>query len=205
MMLIAGVWMASHPLSPGKKLLKAAICVLVVVLIFGVLAINFAPWRLGNNKPERLGQGDITLDMYGWKSFAMNFDSLYQEDVRSGMMQPGATIISDYWFPAGHLDHYFALPYHQNLLAFGPLHNIHHFAWLNARRPRLQLNADAYFIYPTNYYGPPEPRLREEFLHADDSLVLPQWRSGHLVRQFVIYRMHHFKGNDKDYLIPGIH
>jgi hypothetical protein len=120
-------------------------------------------------------------------------------------MQPGATIISDYWFPAGHLDYYFARTYHHNLIAFGPLQNIHHFAWLNARRPHLQLNADAYFIYPTNYYRPPEPRIREDFLHVDDSLVLPQWRSGQLVRQFVIYRLHHFKGKDEDYLIPGIH
>ena len=205
MMLIAGAWIASHRLSPGKKMLKGAICTYAVVVIFGVLAVNFAPWRLGNNKPERLGQGDPTLDMYGWKSFAHNFDSLYQEDIRSGMMQPGAIIISDYWFPAGHLDHYFARPYQHNLIAFGPLHNIHHFAWLNTRRTRLQPDADAYFIYPTNYYRPPEPRLREEFLQVDDSLVLPQWRSGLLVRQFVIYRMHRFKGNEEDYLTPGIH
>jgi Dolichyl-phosphate-mannose-protein mannosyltransferase len=205
MMLIAGNWIASHPLSAGKKWLKAAVWIYAVVLVFGVLAINFAPLRLGSNKPERLGEGDITLDMYGWKSFALNFDSLYQEDIRSGLMQPGATIISDYWFPAGYLDHYFARPYHRNLIAFGRLHDIHHFAWLNARRPRLQQNADAYFIYPTNYYRPPAAGLREEFLHVDDSLVLPQWRSGHLVRQFVIYRMHRFRGRDEDYLTPGLH
>ena len=205
MMLITGDWIVRHPLSRGKKWLKVSIYLYLAALIFGVLTINLALLRLGSNKPERPGAGDITLDMYGWKSFALKFDSLYRVDIRTGMMQPGATIISDYWFPAGHLDHYIALPYHHNLIAFAPLHNIHHFAWLNTRRPRMQLNADAYFIYPTNYYRPPATRLREEFLRVDDSLVLPQWRSGHLVRQFVIYRLHHFKGRDEDYLIPGIH
>ena len=88
-------------------------------------------------------------------------------------------LISDYWFPAAHLDHYYATPNRHNLLAFGSLNNIHQFAWLNQQRPRLQKGSDAYFIYPTNYYGPPAPGLRNQFLRVEDSpgdSPIPEWK-----------------------------
>jgi hypothetical protein len=151
-----------------------------------------------------MGTGDVTLDMNGWKKFASDFNILYQSDIHSGIMDSGAVIISDYWFPAGHLDHYYAIPYHHNLIVFGSLESIHHFAWLNDKRPRIKNGSDAYFVYPTNNYGPPNSDLKNDFVTIDDSILIPQFRSGKLVRNFVIYRMHHFHGDSASYLIPGI-
>jgi hypothetical protein len=175
------------------------------VLIIGVSGIRFLPFQIGDREGKNLGKGDITLDMSGWKQFSIQFDSVYRSDIASGRMKPGAAIISDYWFPAGHLDHYYGIPYHRNLLVFGPVNDIHHFAWLNQRRPRLASGSDAYFIYSTNYYGPPPMTLRKLFTHLEDSLLIPQFRSGIPVRYFVVYRMHEFRGDSLDYLIPGIH
>jgi hypothetical protein len=185
--------------------LKTALWVYTLIVIGGVLGIRYLPLRIGSREEENLGKGDITLDMSGWKCFALQMDSLYRSDVVAKKIKPGAVLIADYWFPAGHLDHYAGLPYHHNLLAFGPLHNIHHFAWLNQRRPRLSPGSDAYFIYPTNYYGPPDPSLKKVFAQVEDSLLLSQYRSGIKVRNFVVYRMHEFRGDSLDYLIQGIH
>jgi len=160
---------------------------------------------MGSSDARELGKGDITLDMSGWKKFAAQFDSLYRSDQRDGKMKKQATILSDYWFPAAHLDYYYARPQGVNLITVGTLRNIHHFAWVNERRPRLEAGSDAYFIYPTNYYGPPAKSLRSLFDRVEDSVVLPQLRSGIQVRNFVIYRMHGFKGDSGNYLIPGIH
>ena len=131
-------------------------------------------------------------------------DSIYRSDSSSGRMKKNALILSDYWFPAGHLDHYYAVPFHRMLLAYGPLNNIHHFAWLNDKRERPEKGQDAYFIYPTNYYGPPENALKQKFDFVEDSVVIPQYRSGIIVRDFVIYRMHGYHGDSLDFLIPGI-
>ena len=204
LMLIAGEWLAKQNIFLREKWIKGAGLVSGVVVIGGILAIHYSPFVLRSNQADHLGEGDFTLDMYGWKSFAHDFDSVYKEDLRSGRMHGDAAIISDYWFPAGHLDHYLASANHYHLIAFGPLNHIHQFAWLNALRPPLQWKSDAYFIYPTNEYRPPAISLRNEFVRVEDSLLLPQWRSGHIVRNFVIYRMHGFKGKDEDYLIPGI-
>jgi hypothetical protein len=204
-MLIAACWLdeRSGPSVAGKWL-KTAGWVYIGVLIVGLLAIRYLPFRIGNSDEQKLGKGDITLDMSGWESFAVQFDSLYQSDINSGKMKAGSILISDYWFPAAHLDHYYAVPRHHNLLAFGPLNDIHHFAWLNQRRPRLNKGDDAYFIYPSNYYGPPNAGLKNAFSRVEDSVSLAQYRSENHVRNFVIYRMHEFRADSSAYLIPGI-
>jgi hypothetical protein len=206
LMLLAACWL-DEKTSPGKTSawLKTAGWVYGGVLIGGLLGIQFLPFRMGSTQDKWLGDGDITLDMTGWKPFAVHFDSLYQNDMNSGRMNPDATIISNYWFPAAHLDHYCGIPYHHNLLVMGSLKNIHHFAWLNQRRPHLLKGSDAYFIYTTNYYRPPDATIKNDFTRVEDSLLIPQYRGGKKVRNFVIYRMHDFRGDSLDYLIPGVH
>jgi 4-amino-4-deoxy-L-arabinose transferase-like glycosyltransferase len=174
------------------------------VVILGVLAILYLPFRIGSDQPGYLGKGDVTLDMTGWRRFSRSLDSLYHSDSSSGLVKPVTIILSDYWFPAAHLDHYYAIPYRHNLLAIGPISDIHHFAWMNQRRPRILPGSDAYFIYPSNYYGPPTAFLKNKFRNVGDSILITQYRSGRAVRNFVIYRMHGFRGDSLDYLVPGI-
>jgi hypothetical protein len=204
LILLAACWLDERTRSIRIRRLKTAGWFFAVVLTIGTFCIRYLPFQIGNRKINYLGTGDIMLDMNGWKKFALDFDALYLADIRKGMMKPGAVIISDYWFPAGHLDHYCAVSFHRNLVAFGSLNSIHHFAWLNKDRPRLIIGTDAYFIYPTNEYGPPKQNLKNEFGTVEDSLLIPQFRSGQLVRYFVIYRMHNFQGDSSDYLISGI-
>jgi hypothetical protein len=192
--LIAAIYTdQQYPKSIFAPFVKAAALTFIAVLCLGVIGIRYLPFRIGSDKPELLGTGDITLDMTGWKNFALRFDSLYRKDQQEGRMKSGALLISDYWFPSGHLDHYIGQPAHINLLAIGPLKDIHHFAWLNQRRPPLKKGDDAYFIYPSNYYGPPEDSLRSCFRSVEDSIIIPQFRMSKPVRNFVIYRMHDFK------------
>jgi hypothetical protein len=89
-------------------------------------------------------------------------------------------------------DHYYAISYRHNL-AIGPANDIHHFVWLNQRRPGLKKGSDAYFIYPSNYYGSPKSSLKNDFALVEDSQH-SAIRSGNPVRYFVVYRMHDFKG-----------
>ncbi len=189
----------------NAKWLKPAAWVYISVVLIGIFYIRYLPLRIGSRETSTLGKGDISLDMSGWHQFALRFDSIYQADIRFGRMKSNAILISDHWFPAGHLDHYYGIPYQHNLLVFGPIRDIHHFAWLNQRRPRLNRGSDAYFIYVSNYYGPPGAALKNDFERVDDSLLIPQYRNGNPVRYFVVYRMHDFRGDSLDYLIPGIH
>jgi hypothetical protein len=188
----------------GFGWLKTSAWVYGSIVVLGMVGILYSPFNMVSKRDGKLGTGDPTLDLEGWKSFASTFENLYREDVKRGKMKSGSVILSDYWFPAGHLDHYLCIPYDHNLIAVGTLNNIHHFAWLNHRRPRIASGSDAYFIYPSNYYGPPDVTLKSRFAWVEDSLQVPQFRSGVRVRNFVVYRMHDFRGDSLDYLIPGI-
>jgi hypothetical protein len=206
LMLLTSMWLDEKSKDGFRfRWLKISAWLYLGVLIPGVLCIKFLPVQIGNGKDQKLGTGDPTLDMSGWKSFSGQLDSIYLDDVGRGKMKPGSFVLSDYWFPAGHLNYYFCRPYHRNLLVVGPLNNIHHFAWLNQRGARLPQGSDAYFIYPSNYYGPPDSALRANFILAEDSLLIPQFRSGIRVRNFVVYRMHDFRGDSLQYLTPDIH
>jgi hypothetical protein len=205
LMLLASCWLDEKTKTRASRWLKTAGCFYAGTVILGVLVIRYLPFQIGSSRDNDLGTGDVTLDMSGWKSFSKRLDSLYQADILSGKMKPDAVLIADYWFPAGHLDHYCGIPFRHNLIVFGPLHNIHHFAWLNQLRPRLTPGCDAYFVFPSNYYGPPDRSLKKDFIQVEDSMLIPQYRNGIRVRNFVVYRMHEFRGDSLDYLVPGIH
>ena len=188
----------------NSRWLKTAVWLYGCVVILGVLGIKYLPFRIGSSIPVNLGKGDISLDMTGWRRFSKSLDSLYRSDISSGRMNPNTIILSDYWFPAAHLEHYYGISYRHTVLAIGPVGDIHHFAWMNQRRSRMLSGSDAYFIYPSNYYGPPKATLKNKFQTVGDSILIPQYRAGIPVRNFVIYRMHEFRGDSLDYLIPGI-
>lgn len=204
LLLLASCWLDEKEDRIQSLWLKTTAWFFGSVVILGVISILYLPFRIGQGAPSRRGQGDITLDMTGWRGFSGKFDSLYRTDIISQRMKPGAIILCDYWFPAGHMDYYYATPYHHYLIAIGPVRDIHHFAWKNQRGPRLNSGSDAYFIYPSNYYGPPKASLKDKFQEVEDSILIPQYRSGNLVRYFVIYRLHYFRGDSLDYLYPGI-
>ena len=177
--------------------LLAALGLIVAIVLLGLPAIKSLPLQVGDKEEKYLGKGDPSLDLNGWKRFSVAFDSLYKQHEKSGIMKENAFILSDYWFPAAHLDYYLARPMHANFFAIGTLNAIHHYGWLNKERPELVKGSDAYFIYPSNYYGPPQESLRNCFRKVDDSLIVKQYRSGVPVRNFVIYRMHSYLGGIK--------
>ncbi|MFI5153459.1 MAG: ArnT family glycosyltransferase [Chitinophagales bacterium] len=174
--------------------LIAALGLILIIVVLGIPAIKWLPRQVGNRQEEFLGKSDPSLDLNGWKKFSLSFDSLYQNDKRSGLMSSNPFILSDYWFPAAHLDYYLARPMNLNFFAVGGLNAIHHYGWLNKERPAPAKGSDAYFIYPSNYYGPPRQSLRNCFAIVDDSLVIRQFRSNIPIRNFIVYRMHDYQG-----------
>jgi hypothetical protein len=193
---ITASWLETKP-GPEIQIpagLKAALTLFAAIVVMGIPLIRFIPARLGDGEAAHLGRGDVTLDMVGWRSFSIEFDSLYQADRRSGRMQDGAMMLSDFWYPSAHLDYYVGRPNRIGFMAVGRMNDIHQYAFLNEHRPGLRFGEDAYFIYPSNYYGPPKDELKRYFGMVDDSLLMTQYRSGVPVRQFVIYRMHGYKG-----------
>jgi 4-amino-4-deoxy-L-arabinose transferase-like glycosyltransferase len=193
-LLLTACYFSARTTRPLPKGILAANLLFLGIVVAGIPLIRYIPARLGKKEERVLGTGDVTLDMVGWDRFSRRFDSIYRADAKSGLMKSNAFILSDFWYPGAHLDFYVARPNQIPFLAIGRMNDIHHYAWLNEERPFLEPGADAYFIYPSNYYGPPKQGLKNYFYRVDDSLVLSQDRSGIRVRNFVVYRLHDYKG-----------
>jgi hypothetical protein len=110
-------------------------------------------------------------------------------------MKPGAFLLSDYWFPAAHLDYYVARPNGISFLAIAGLTSIHHYAWLNQLRPFLHKGDDAYLVIVSNYFNVPDANLVQQFSSMSPPMIIPQMRGQTAVRNFYIYRLKDYRGN----------
>ena len=168
---------------------KWALSLTIVLLFAAVIIIKWLPGTIGSREWQPLGDGDPTLDMSGFRNMGSQFDSLYKKDIAEGSMKKGAFILSDFWFPAAHLDYYAAAPNGIPLMVIGSLNAIHHYAWLNKTRPSLQPGDDAYFITVSNYFHPVPGALQRQFGKVLPPAVITQYRGGVAVRNFFIYRL----------------
>lgn len=170
------------------KSVMAANALVIVGLIAAFILVRFAPVNLGNKDEKKLGENDFTLDMMGWKKFGKDFKQLVQTDSSTHATKGPVTVISNKWFPASHLDLYVARPNHYNFLAIGEVHDIHQFYFINQTKPALQKGNDAYYITTTNFFNDPLPIYKDKFESIDEAVKIPQYKSGKLMRYFLVYR-----------------
>jgi len=164
------------------------------ILPIVITLINFWPGSLGSDQMPAFGKGDVTLDMTGWRQFEHKFSNVYTKDKQQQLIDSSTCIFADYWFPAAHLWFYTGKPLQIPVMAVGSMGDIHHFAWLNQRVPPLRNNANAYYITVSNFYEPAPAELTRYFESVSEPTLIPQERSGHVVRYFYIYRLMHYHG-----------
>jgi len=199
LILLAAAYIRNTMATKGKfKLLpatiKASLILPLFLLTILLYSVNKLPAQIGSKDELRLGAGDPLLDMSGWNSFAWQFRKLYENDLEKGNIRNPVTIVTDYWFPAAHLDYYVARPAGLNFLAVGSLNNIHQYAWINPSRTPLLTGQDAYYIAVSNYFDPLPLSLASCFDKTEAPVIIPQYREKVIVRNFYIYRLRGYKG-----------
>lgn len=177
------------------KVLLAACSFQLLVIISGVLLVSFMPGTIGKKRKIYLGDGDFTLDMYGWKDLKTQFKKIADSDIQSVTMKKDAFIICNKWFPASHIDYYVSMPLHKDMVAIGDTNEIHQYAWINNERSKLKTGDDAYCILPSNYYADAKTIYAAYFDTIFLSQTIEQKRNGKPCRYFYIWRMKHFKAN----------
>lgn len=178
-----------------KKMLNAALLLWLVVVMGGIVAVNYFPGTLSAKPAPQTGKGDITLDMYRWSDLVSSIDSLRQADVRQSQMRADAPLVVNKWFPAGHLLFYVARPLDWKVTGIGTMKELHQFAWLNQQQGLLHEGSDAYFISCSNYFQDPVQLYKDAFFNISPALTLPQFRGGRIARYWYVYRM---KGAKKE-------
>ncbi len=183
--------------------IKAPVALVAVLLLLVTGLITSAPTSFGRAEPEtRLGEGDPTMDMYGWRQIRAGFTEVADRDRESGRMAPDAPLLSYRWFPAAHVDYYVATPLGRDLLAAGTLNAVHKYYWINDLRGGLRPGEDAYYVAVSNWYEDPEVafgHLFEQIEAAPDTIRVR--RRGAPVRNALVYRLRGYNGGP---LVPDV-
>lgn len=175
----------------SKKLfswpVKFASALLLVILVLGVLQINYGFFTLDNSLSEKTrGKYDFSLDMYGWDQLKEKFELQLIEDKQNGIVDDDIVLLSHKWFPAAHLDYYVARPLGMKMLSIGSLDQIHKYAWINHYRGGFVLGMDAYFITTSHYFKEPD-YLSGYFSDIELHQKFPVYRAGEIVEYVFVY------------------
>ena len=185
------------PTSAFKGVLKAGIGLMIILLIGGVAAIDFYPGTLGNKEIKNLGDGDFTLDMYGWKQLGKDFAAWQDSAVANKVLAPNLNIVCDKWFPAAHIDYYVSRLSKNTVTGVGNINDLHQYVWLNHYRPALQQGGDALCIIPSNYYEDVQKSYGIYFDSIQPLHVFNCIRSNNVARYFNVYLLRGYKANDE--------
>ncbi len=195
LILLTACYLAKQK-SIEKKLLPKpvfySVTLITILITAGIILINFTSGTLGKKEKQFMGEGDFTLDMYGWRDLKINFEKIVAADILSGAMKKDATIISNKWFPASHIDYYVAMPLKKDLIAIGDTGDIHQYAWINKSRKQLQPGNDAYCIVPSNYFTDVKTIYAAYFSAVLPSDTIEQKRNGKVCRNFYIWRLKNY-------------
>ena len=192
---MAGVYLAeSKSKTTYPAFLKTAIGIILFAIAGGLLLINFYPGTLGKTTLLNLGDGDLTLDMSGWKQAGDEFQNIYKNDVKNGVMPASADMICYKWFPAAHEDYYFCRPIGMQMIGLGSAFDLHEYIWYNNYRKNLGTYDKVYCVVPSNENYDPKVTYSGFYDHIDSITAIPGFRKGKLARSFYVYRLSGWKG-----------
>jgi hypothetical protein len=173
------------------KILSFALVFLVIICVSGLLVINYYPGTLGSKDEKKMGFGDFTLDMNGWKEVEKNVAVIIESDFNKKLMNKDASFIENKWFPAAHIEHYVANPLNKSVLTIGPIEDIHQYFFLNKFRKKIKYGDDAYCLVPSNYFFDAKEKFKKCFNFCDTAAVILSIRNKNIARKFYLLR---FKG-----------
>ncbi len=165
----------------------AAAGLLLGVLLAGSLLINFYPGTLGKKDLQHYGDGDFTLDMYGWQQMGRQFAVIHARDTAAGWA--AAPLISNNWMMSAHLHYYVARPLGLPLLALGDPADVHQYHWLNEKWLRQNKLSRAYLLVPSTHVFNVSEQYGQAFELLPQTDTLVQHRKGDTARIVIVYRL----------------
>ena len=190
---LAAVWLSQlKSTAVFPTVLKLSTAFYLGFLILCTAVINWYPGHFGNKTGPYLGNGDITLDMYGWEKAGKEFATIYKNDLQNGIMPAATPVVCNNWWGA-HEEYYFCLPLKIEMIGLGPVNEIHQYAWLNERRSFKANLANAYCIIHSDENYNAYEQYGQYYTTMDTAAIIKINRNKKPAHDFYILRMKGFK------------
>ncbi len=174
---------------------KWSIAVYITVLAAVIIVVNFYPANMGSSTQQKLGEGDITLDSYGWKAAGKAFAAIYTREVNNGTVLKNIPVVCNTWWGA-HDEYYFCRPLSLQMIGLGPVNEIHQYAWLNNNRSALSNMAAAYCIVHSDENYDARQVYQNYYSSVDTAATITVLRSSKPAHHFYVLRLSGWKNNE---------
>lgn len=179
------------------KSIVASLSVLAFILILGVVEIKtgFVPLNFSERSKtiQRYGEGDFTLDMYGWRKIKPEFQEIRKRAIEKGDMKESDGMIALKWYPLANMDYYVAYPLGINMYGFRNPGEIHKYAWINKMRGDLKLGEDYWFLTESFDYYEPNKYLKPYFREIVPTDTITIERGGEPAKYVFVYMLKDLK------------
>lgn len=118
------------------------------------------------------GKKDFTADLSIWRELE---STLSDYIIMDGTNKPN--IYTHNWFPAAHIDYYFAQRNNIDLYVIGKPNHLHQYIKINQTRGEIQKNSDAYFISTSHHYSEPSEDLMARYTVVSVPQIIPIHRN----------------------------
>lgn len=175
------------------KSIVASLLVLLLVLVLGFAEIKtgFIPLNFSERSKtvQRYGEGDFTLDMYGWRKIKPEFQKIREDAILKGEMKETDGMIALKWFPLANFDYYVAHPLGIDMYGFRNPAAIHKYAWINKERGGLKLGDDYWFMTESCNYYEPNTQLKPFFKEVIPVDTITIDRCGKTAKYVFVYEL----------------
>ncbi len=174
-----------------------ALSVLIFTLAFGFIEIKtgMIPLNFSERSKtiQRYGEGDFTLDMYGWRKIKPEFEKIRTEAIENGSMKESDGMIALKWYPLANLDYYVAHPLGIDMYGFRDPSEIHKYAWINKERGDLKLGNSYWFLTESFDYYEPDKYLKQYFKEITPMDTITIERCGKTAKYVFVYTLKDLK------------
>lgn len=162
----------------------------IVVITVALIQVRTNVIPLGETTREkRVGKGNPVVDLTVWEIVASEIDKMVQNDIKNRDIAPDHVILTHKWYPAGHLDYYYAVPRKTRLYVLGNSKSQHHYMRINALRGQISTGTDAYYITTSHHYKAPQQELLQYFDKFDGPEIIPIYKNKKKMLNVFIWRM----------------
>lgn len=176
------------------RILIVAGLLLLSVIFVGSMQIKLGLIPIKSEKSiQKLGEDDITLDMFGWRILNEQFEKIRNEAVIKGAMPESARLMGENWFPLSHFDFYVAKPLGMRVVAHGNLERIHVYHWINQKQRPTEAGEDFWCMTTSRDYKDPKLLFGDDFGLIEAYDTIPVKRNGETVKNVFIYLLKDLK------------
>ncbi|WP_068471622.1 glycosyltransferase family 39 protein [Saccharicrinis aurantiacus] len=165
----------------------------IFLLVFIITLVQVESGKLFPNNEiseTRFGKKDFTADISVWREL---------ENTLSDYIETGGTIKTNIythnWFPAAHIDYYFAHRNNIDLYVVGNPNHLHQYIKINQTRGQIQSGSDAYFISTSHHYSELPEDLISRYTQVSLPQIIPIHRNNRKRVNLFLWKLSHLKEN----------